>query len=90
MDRHDHSCETHDIPPTSERAARQATCRQQTLCRRIPHKCRVLRRSFEAFPVGLNQDIADGVDITDGQGAVLISRYMIVAAIATILTLALA
>lgn len=46
--------------------------------------------TFEVFPVGLIQDIAAGVDVTAGQVGLLVSGYAIVAALATIPTVALA
>lgn len=46
--------------------------------------------TFEVFPVGLIRDIADGVDVSEGQVGLLVSGYAIVAACATIPTVALA
>lgn len=46
--------------------------------------------TFEVFPVGLIGDIAASVDVTAGQVGLLVSGYAIVAALATIPTVALA
>ena len=46
--------------------------------------------TFEVFPVGLIQDIAHSVNVTTGQVGLLVSGYAIVAALATIPTVALA
>ncbi|MGP5930432.1 MFS transporter [Corynebacterium glyciniphilum] len=46
--------------------------------------------TFEVFPVGLIRDIADGVNVSEGQVGLLVSGYAIVAACATIPTVALA
>lgn len=46
--------------------------------------------TFEVFPVGLIQNIAAGVDVTTGKVGLLVSGYAIVAALATIPTVALA
>ncbi|WP_145942823.1 MFS transporter [Corynebacterium glyciniphilum] len=46
--------------------------------------------TFEVFPVGLIRDIADGVNVGEGQVGLLVSGYAIVAACATIPTVALA
>lgn len=46
--------------------------------------------TFEVFPVGLIQDIAASVNVTAGQVGLLVSGYAIIAALATIPTVALA
>jgi len=46
--------------------------------------------TFEVFPVGLIQDIAYSIDVTASQVGLLVSGYAMVAAIATIPTVALA
>lgn len=46
--------------------------------------------TFEVFPVGLLRDIADSLDVTAGQVGLLVSGYAIIAALATIPTVALA